>query len=576
MFNVNTISRRSFIERSLKTSATIAGLAALTNVPPFLKRALAEGTIGTQGKKVLFIWLRGANDALNSVVPIQDTAYTDPNVRPNIKITQQSALDYGANTGQCDVPVNLVTDPIFNYNKAIRLGNGFAALHPSLRFLAPVYNVGELALIHRVGYPRQSRSHFDSQNYWENGNPNNNISKDGIFYRTILASGLANSSPITGVTIQSALPLIMRGSEAAMTNLTDPLRYDLLGIPNSAAGNVKATNALTQAQSYQRIDKNYREFLQLNYQNLSNTLQLFASIDFNEGTTPTAANYVPSASSGNYYLDDTTIDGDSQPYYLFPTLNQKNGGFVLHSSDTNKYVVDTGAYGFFKNLKAAALILNKTDAFVAGTEFTGFDTHATQGGATGTHSNLMRRLGWAIYALRKYFKIYGKGGSAGDGTAKTSWDDLVIVTLSEFGRTTVENTDFGTDHAEAGVMVVAGGAVQGTGRSGHTSGVFACNGAETINGKNIGWVNGSYNSTSKTGTGTMFGVNSRYLQRAVDYRSVLGEIIRKHLGATQNQLNQIIPGYANESQEHLLGGGTVTTPIDSVTTTIAGEVGVLA
>ena len=61
-----------------------------------------------------------------------------------------------------------------------------------------------------------------------------------------------------------------------------------------------------------------------------------------------------------------------------------------------------------------------------------------------------------------------------------------------------------------------------------------------------------------------------YLQRAVDYRSVLGEIIRQHLGATQTQLDRIIPGYADPG-EHLLGGGT--SAIDG--TTILGEVGVV-
>jgi uncharacterized protein (DUF1501 family) len=577
MFFINTISRRSFLETSLKSAAGIAGVAALTNVPPFLKRALAEGNIGLQGKKVLFIWLRGANDALNSVIPIQDAAYSnDANVRLDIRINPDGVTDYSAATGVCDVPTVSATQPVFSYANAIRIGNGFAALHPALRFLAPVYNAGDLALVHRVGYPKQSRSHFDSQNYWENGNPNNNLSKDGIFYRTIVESGLANTSPITGVTIQSSLPLIMRGSAAAMTNLTDPLRYDLLGVPNNTAtGDKKATNALGQAQSYARVDRNYRDFLQLQYQNLNNTLQIFASIDFNEGATPTAGNYIPSTSVGNYYVDDTMTDGEGQPYYLFPTINQKNGGYVLHSNDTNKYVVPTSAYSFIKNLKAAALILNKTDAFVAGTEYGGFDTHATQGAATGAHANLNRQLGWAIYALRKYFKIYGRGGTAGDPNAKTSWDDVVIVTLSEFGRTTVENADNGTDHAEAGLMWVAGGTVQGLGKNGRTTGLIGCQGPETINGKNIGWVNGVYNNTTKLGTGTMFGISGRYLQRAVDFRSVLGEIIRKHLGATQNQLNRIIPGYANEAQEHLLAGGTVTAPIDAVNTTIAGEVGLL-
>jgi hypothetical protein len=50
---------------------------------------------------------------------------------------------------------------------------------------------------------------------------------------------------------------------------------------------------------------------------------------------------------------------------------------------------------------------------------------------------------------------------------------------------------------------------------------------------------------------------------------VLGEIIRKHLGATQNQLNRIIPGYAN-ANENLLAGGTSTDG-----TPIHGELGIL-
>ena len=41
----------------------------------------------------------------------------------------------------------------------------------------------------------------------------------------------------------------------------------------------------------------------------------------------------------------------------------------------------------------------------------------------------------------------------------------------------------------------------------------------------------------------MFGVNSRYLKRCIDFRSVLGKVIRDHLGASQEQLDRIIPGY---------------------------------
>ena len=69
----------------------------------------------------------------------------------------------------------------------------------------------------------------------------------------------------------------------------------------------------------------------------------------------------------------------------------------------------------------------------------------------------------------------------------------------------------------------------------------------------------------------MFGVGSgRYLKRACDYRSILGELIRDHLGATQGQLDRIIPGYADPG-EHLATGGTSS--LDG--TPILGEIGLV-
>src|SRR5207253_6638831 len=135
-----------------------------------------------------------------------------------------------------------------------------------------------------------------------------------------------------------------------------------------------------------------------------------------------------------------------------------------------------------------------------------FDTHSNQGSVTGSHPNLQRNIAWAMYALRKYFTI---------NADKTTWDNLVVVTLSEFGRTTIENSDLGTDHAEAGVMFVAGGLVKGYNK-GNTYGVFNCGLSDLLP-----WVPGP--------SGSMFGVSGRYLQRCTDYRSVLGEVIRKHL-----------------------------------------------
>lgn len=534
--NLNLITRRGFLDAGVKSSLAVA-LSTLVDIPLVMKRALAEGTIGLNGKKLLFIWLRGANDGLNSIIPIQDSAYGP--ARPTLAIPKDAGTVY-TTTGGCDFPLSGTASTYGDYPFAIRLGNGFAALHPSLKFLAPVYNAGDLALIHRVAYPRQSRSHFDSQRYWENGLPSNNVSSEGIFYRTMVESGLANSAPLTGVSIQSSLPVILRGSEAPMTNLTDPLRYDLLGVPNNTAGNTKATNSLFAANSYPFPSKLNRDLLQLQYSNMSKTLNQFAVLRplFEE--------------AGNTFRDNVITDDDTEwatlngneGYYLFPTINTKNGGWRrdpgLPSENDNiradKYVVNPTEQNFFTNLKSAAIVLNKTDAIVAGTEFGGFDTHQNQGQFNGQHPNLNRSIGWAIYALRKYFTRYAD---------KATWDNVVVVTLTEFGRTTVENADQGTDHAEAGVMFVAGGGVRGYDAGASRSGVFNCGSS----GDPIVWNTGT--------SGAMYGVTGRYLSRTCDYRQVLGEIIRDHLGATQGQLNRIISGYANPA-ERLLSGGAST------------------
>ena len=569
MDNFNIYSRRTFLSRSAKIGMA-AALSTLVDIPFVMKRALAEGSIGLNGKKVLFIWLRFGNDGLNNIIPIQDQQYSI--IRPNIGIQKEGGIDY-TTTGACFDPTlyssdsttgtptpRTSSDNTFSYTNAIRTGNGFAALHPALKFLAPVYNAGDLALLHRVAYPKQSRSHFDSQNYWENGNPNNNLSKDGIFYRTIMESGLANSAPLTGITIQSALPLIMRGSQAAMTNLTSPTRYDLLGIPTPSGDN-KAFDAIAKANYAPFSKKLNREMLDLQYENMTNTLRIFGNMDFSE--------------AGNTYRDANPTDSDTEwalangnkGYYLFPTSDAKNGGYVRPNSggnNVNKRVVPQNQQsGFFGNLKAAAMILNKTDAIIAGTELGGFDTHGTQGGATGTHANLLQCVGWSMYALQKYFTQYAD---------KATWENIVVVTLSEFGRTAVENTDKGTDHAEAGVMYVAGGGVKGYGQ-GNVSGVFGCGNSEIIQ-----WNPGPKTNSLAT-CGTMFAagfpnstnpVTAGYLRRAIDYRSVLGEVIRKHLGSTQAQLDRIIPGYAKPG-ESLLSGGTSS--VDGVQ--IRGELGLL-
>jgi uncharacterized protein (DUF1501 family) len=76
----------------------------------------------------------------------------------------------------------------------------------------------------------------------------------------------------------------------------------------------------------------------------------------------------------------------------------------------------------------------------------GFDTHANQ---VATHERLLGFLGAALATLRKNL------------IAANAWNDVVVMTYSEFGRRAKQNASAGTDHGAAAPHFVMGGTVKG-------------------------------------------------------------------------------------------------------------------
>jgi len=84
---------------------------------------------------------------------------------------------------------------------------------------------------------------------------------------------------------------------------------------------------------------------------------------------------------------------------------------------------------------------------VAFVDVGGWDTHAAQGNERGQ--------------LAQRFSAFGEGLAALDRDLGARMDDVVVLTMSEFGRTVRENGNRGTDHGHATAMLVLGGPVQG-------------------------------------------------------------------------------------------------------------------
>jgi len=130
----------------------------------------------------------------------------------------------------------------------------------------------------------------------------------------------------------------------------------------------------------------------------------------------------------------------------------------------------------------------------------GWDNHVNEGGAQGQMANLLRDLGQGLAALHQ---------DLGD-----RMEDVVIVTMSEFGRTAHENGNRGTDHGHANCMFVMGGPVKGG----------------KVYGKWPGLGPGQLNE-------------GRDLALTTDFRSVLAEVISGHLGT--KDLRSVFPGFDN-------------------------------
>src|SRR6185437_3639206 len=150
-------------------------------------------------------------------------------------------------------------------------------------------------------------------------------------------------------------------------------------------------------------------------------------------------------------------------------------------------------------LQIAQLIKAGVGLEVAFTDIGGWDTHVNEGNSRGQLGNLLQQFSTAIAAL---YQDLGQ-----------RMDDVIVLTMSEFGRTVRENGNRGTDHGHANAMFVLGNGVKG--------------------GKVYGQWPGLKSDQLYEG---------RDLALSTDFRDVFGEIATRHLGSTDAK--SIFPGYS--------------------------------
>jgi uncharacterized protein (DUF1501 family) len=182
---------------------------------------------------------------------------------------------------------------------------------------------------------------------------------------------------------------------------------------------------------------------------------------------------------------------------------------LLRKVDPGKYAAENGAQYPTSRLgqslqQIGQLLKAQIGVEVLFVDCGGWDNHVNEGGVQGQLSNLLRDLGQGLAAFHQ---------DMGDRMG-----DIVVVTMSEFGRTAKENGNRGTDHGHANCMFVMGGDVKG-GR---------------VYGRWPGLADHQLNE-------------GRDLALTTDFRSVVGEVLAKHNGVPD--LNAVFPGFDNDRRK---------------------------
>jgi uncharacterized protein (DUF1501 family) len=311
--------------------------------------------------------------------------------------------------------------------------DGFFGLHPSLDSLKPIYDQGHLAIVHAVGSPDTTRSHFDAQDFMESGAPGNKSIGDGWLNRFLQAQPDANATPFRAVAFSPNMPRTLMGPAAAV--------------------------AMTRIGDF--------------------GLRAGAASDTFEGAFE--------AMYGHNTAGKETFDAVNMLKKANPQQYTPENGAAYSSSPYGQTL-----------LQIAQLIKADIGLEVAFADIGGWDTHANQGNERGQLSNRFREFGEGLAALYR---------DLGD-----RMENIVVITMTEFGRAIRQNGSGGTDHGHASALFALGGPVKG----------------RKVYGKWPGLAPDQL-------------YEGRDLALTTDFRQVFSEVVMKHMGTSD--ASRIFPSY---------------------------------
>jgi uncharacterized protein (DUF1501 family) len=356
-------------------------------VPSFLTcAAWAAAAAGSNNKRLVVIFQRGAADGLNIVVPHAEPSYYA--MRPSINIPRQQVIDL----------------------------NGFFGLHPSLAPLKPLWDQRQLAIVHAAGSPDTTRSHFDAQDYMESGTPGVKITSDGWLNRTLQSELAAGHSPFRGIALGTSLPRILAGKAPAVA-VSNVNGFSIAG-GNPAAAPLGNTFEAMYAESVDSV-------LHSTGRETFEAVKMLKSADPQRYTPAPGANYPPGRFGDALRQTAQLIKSNLGVQIAFTDI----GGWDHHVNEgATEGQLATVLRDFSQSIAAFWTDLGSITADTVLVTMSEFGRTARENGNRGTdhgHANVMFVLGGPVRGGR----VYGR------------WPGLDPSQLNE-GRDLALTTDF--------------------------------------------------------------------------------------------------------------------------------------
>lgn len=375
-------TRREFLRSSL------AGGALTWTIPSFLahtfsslNEAAERGATGKDSPILIVLQLAGGNDGLNSIVPFNNDYYRK--ARPTL------ALDGG---------------------KILKIDDTFG-MHPAMEGLKSLYDEGQMAVYHGVGYPNPNRSHFRSTEIWHTASDARKFERYGWLGK-YFDNACQGADPTVGLSIGRQMPQAFAAARPTGVSLENPEQYRLGMLDRAGEGEMESSEPFIRRLNDPAMAGDETQ------------TESGASIGAVDGS-------IHAPGSELDYLERTALDAQvSSDKILAIARNAGNAAQYPASQLAN-------------NLRLISrLIAGGLPTRVFYLSQGGYDTHTNQSGA---HERLMRDFGGAMQAFMRDLKAQG------------NHERVMVLTFSEFGRRVAQNANGGTDHGAAAPLFLFGG-----------------------------------------------------------------------------------------------------------------------